>query len=83
MEPNPLSPNKQIGNMTLDDVCIILDDYAIEDLHEILNRIGLYLPARGGHWLTKKLMLAMWKGEIYCPKYVDITPRPCPRPPSR
>ena len=49
MESNPLSPNKQIGNMTLDDVCIILDDYAIEDLHEILNRIGLYLPARGGH----------------------------------
>ena len=60
MESEPLSLNKLIGNMTIEDISVILDDYALEDLHEILLRIGLYLPARGGHWLTKKLMLAMW-----------------------
>ena len=65
------------------EIVLVLEDYAIEDLHEILLRHGIYLPARGGHWLTKKLMLAMWKGEIYCPKYADLKPMPCPRPPSR
>ena len=69
--------------MTPTEIGLILDDYVIEDLHEILIRDGLYLPARGGHWLTKKLMLAMWRGEIYCPQYVDLKLRPCPRPPPR
>ena len=28
-------------------------------------------------------MMAIWKGEIYCPRYRDLRPRPCPRPPIR
>ena len=65
------------------ELCQILEDYQIEDLHEILLRNGLYLPSRGGHWLTKKTMLAMYKAEVHCPMYGDLKPRPCPKPPSR
>ena len=64
-------------------ICLILDDYALEDLYEILLRNGLALPMKGQHWLTKKLMLAMFRGEIYCPKFTDLKPRPCPKPPTR
>jgi hypothetical protein len=69
--------------MNPNELCLVLEDYAIEELHEILQRAGLYLPARGGHWLTKKLMLAMCRGDIYCPNYAELIPKPCPRPPSR
>ena len=64
-------------------ICLILDDYALEDLYEILLRNGLALPMKGQHWLTKKLMLAMFRGEVYCPKFADLKPRPCPKPPTR
>ena len=57
MESLPEPCNPQIGSMTLSEICLILEDYALDDLHEILLRAGLYLPARGGHWVTKKLML--------------------------
>ena len=25
----------------------------------------------------------MYRGEVYCPKYTDLKPRPCPKPPTR
>ena len=78
MEPHP-----PVGHPNVAEMCQILEDYAIEDVHEILIRNGMYLPARGGHWLTKKLMLQMWRGEVYCPYYGDMKLRPCPKPPSR
>ena len=28
-------------------------------------------------------MMAIWKGELYCPKYRELKPRPCPQPPVR
>ena len=64
-------------------VCAILEDFPIEVLHEVLVRNGWHLPGKGGHWLTKKVMLAMYRYEIYCPSYLDLKPRPCPRPPQR
>lgn len=68
--------------MTINEVCTILEDYAIDDVHEILLRNDLFLPTKGSHWATKKVMLSMFKGEIYCPKFSDLRPRPCPRPPT-
>ena len=52
-------------------------------MHEILIRDGWALPQRGSHWLTKKMMLAMYRGEVFCPRYTDLKPRPCPKPPTR
>ena len=68
---------------SMKSVCLVLDDYALEDLYEILTRNGLALPPKGMHWLTKKVMLSMFRGEVYCPKYSDLKPRPCPKPPTR
>lgn len=28
-------------------------------------------------------MISMWKGEVYCPRYSELRPQPCPRPPTR
>ena len=28
-------------------------------------------------------MVAMWKQEMYCPKYSELRPLPCPRPPTK
>ena len=61
------------------ELSTILDDYNLEDVHEILTRTGLYLPAKSGHWLTKKVMLAMFRGETYCPSWNELKPQPCPR----
>ena len=68
---------------TLKALSLIMDDYALEDLYEILLRNGLALPPKGQHWLTKKLMMSMFRGEVYCPKFSDLKPRPCPKPPVR
>lgn len=65
------------------NACHALEDYTLEDVHEILIRYGLALPQRGSHWLTKKMMMAMYRGDIYCPKFAELKPRPCPRPPTR
>ena len=83
MESDPANPNAPINSPTINEISLLLEDYAIEDVHEILIRNGLYLPSRGGHWVTKKVMIAMYKGEIHCPYFGDLKPRPCPKPPSR
>ena len=28
-------------------------------------------------------MLAMWRGETYCPRYAEVKPLPCPKPPPK
>lgn len=90
MDPEPVNfvPQSRAGQAeskveSLKSICSQLDDYTLEDLYEILIRNGLALPQRGSHWLTKKLMLAMFKEEVYCPKYKELQPRPCPKPPTR
>ena len=65
------------------NTCHALEDYTLEDVHEILIRYGLALPQRGSHWLTKKMMMAMYRGDVYCPKFSELKPRPCPKPPTR
>ena len=65
------------------NACQALEGYTLEDVHEILIRYGLALPQRGSHWLTKKMMMAMYRGDVYCPKFAELKPRPCPKPPTR
>ena len=81
--PQPNQPPVPAAAPTKQELCLVLDDYNLEDVHEILTRSGLYLPAKSGHWLTKKVMLAMFRGETFCPSWSDLKPRPCPRPPTR
>ena len=54
---------------SLQEICAVLDDYPIEDVYEILSRNNLALPSRGGHWATKKIMIAMFRGDTFCPTY--------------
>ena len=60
-----------------------LDDYFLDDLYEIMVRNGFYLPQKSCHWLTKKVMISVAMGKIYCPMYKQIRPQPCPKPPQR
>ena len=39
-----------------------LDDYQLEDMHEVITRNGLFLPSAKGHWLTKKILLKVVQG---------------------
>ena len=57
MEKRPQPSDQPIppaGSASKAELSTILDDYNLEDVHEILTRAGLYLPAKSGHWLTKK-----------------------------
>ena len=66
------------------NVKMILEDYMKEDLHELLTRNGFYLPYNSKcSWLSKKIMIAMFLGDTWCPKYRQVQPKPCPRPPTR
>ena len=58
----------------MQEICAILDEYQIEEVYEILTRNNLALPSRGGHWVTKKIMIAMFKGDTYCPTYEQLRP---------
>ena len=60
-----------------------LDDYNLEDLHDMMVRNGYYLPTKSCHWMTKKVMLSMIMGQTYCPKYKDIKVKTCPKRPYR
>ena len=60
-----------------------LEDYTLNILHEMMTKNGFYLPTLSCHWLTKKVMLSIVQGNIYCPMFKDIRPLPCPRPPYR
>ena len=53
---------QQTGLATLASLLKDLDDYQLEDMHEILTRNGLFLPSPKGHWLTKKLLLKVVQG---------------------
>ena len=53
MEPQPKIPTikrqqQSIGQNKM-DALVILDDFVLEDLHEVLVRNGLYLPQKC-HW---------------------------------
>ena len=63
---------KMKTQLSVAEICTILDDYQIEDVYEILSRNDLALPSRGGHWATKKMMLAMFKSETFCPTYGQL-----------
>ena len=86
MEKRPLPSDQPLapaGTASKAELSTILDDYNLEDVHEILTRAGLYLPAKSGHWLTKKQMLAMYRGDQYAVTWNELKPQPCPRPPTR
>lgn len=60
-----------------------LDDYLKDDCWDMLLRNDYRLPSKNCHWLTKQVMIKIVKEEMYCPKYSDLIPRPCPRPPTK
>lgn len=74
--------NNNNSTVTTQQVLPALDDYQAEDLYEILVRNHYYMPQRG-QWLTKKVMLQIFIGAMYCPKYEEVVVRPCPHPPSK
>ena len=41
--------NTQLSSQSKMDALVILDDFVLEDLHEVLVRNGLYLPQKC-HW---------------------------------
>lgn len=59
-----------------------MDDYRVDDYHEILLRNEYFLPKKSS-WMTKKQMLAIFLGNQWCPKYPNLVIRPCPKAPSK
>ena len=68
--PNKNDPNN--GQMPLFLLTHELEDYTLNVLYEMMTKNGFYLPTLSCHWLTKKVMLSIVQGNIYCPMYKDI-----------
>ena len=51
--------------------------------YQIVVLNGLYLPAQSCNWFTKKVMLAMVAGEVFCPRFDEVLIRGCPKPPLK
>ena len=54
-----------------------------QTLYEMILRNSFYLPARNSSFCTVDYLIAVKKGELFCPKYEDIRLRPCPIPPTK
>jgi hypothetical protein len=53
------------------------------ELYEALERCGKKLPSITSSIVTKSWLLKVFNGEEFCPNYVDIKLRPCPRKPLK
>ena len=47
----------------------MLDKFPMKDAYEVAVRNGYYLPARTCNWFTKKMLVAMVAGKVYCPMF--------------
>jgi hypothetical protein len=57
----------------------------VRDKHEYyqaLMRNGWFMPAYKGQFLNSDVLIKIRDGRMYCPKFADLVPRPCPCPPD-
>ena len=48
------------------------------ELYECLERKGKMLPTINSNIVTKEWLLNVYRGDEYCPNYVDVRLRACP-----
>ena len=54
-----------------------------EDKHELLSRKGYFLPPFSSPGVTHDYLDGVDRGDIFCPKFVDLKLRGCYRPPTK
>ena len=48
-----------------------------------MQRNNWYLPSLKSSIISQEYIEGVRKGTIYCPKYSDLKPKPCPDPPTK
>lgn len=66
-----------------DTLSMELECYLKPDCWEIIERNGWKLPSKTCHWLTKRNMIAMACGYMFCPRYDELKEQPCVSPPVK
>ena len=70
-----------MSTLTLDQVKKLVKSK--KHLYNAMVRNGYYLPRFKASIINEEYLSKVRSGELYCPKYPDLKPLPCPDPPPR